>query len=155
MYGGFQPERVAKETRPGFAGIEVSNLSSREEAVTVANYVREREMVFGVHFPSQHTDPGFDALRFIERMSPYITNVHLWTVRLGENRQGGHHPILPDLHPKDGWGDNAAYLRALSRIESATVMFEHRSDLITIAQLDTCYQWVEEMLRGKVNDRAK
>ncbi len=51
VYGSFQPARIAKETRPGFAGIEASHLSSLEEAEALANYVREQQWVLGVHFP--------------------------------------------------------------------------------------------------------
>ncbi len=96
----------------------------------------------------QHTDPGFSGIRFVEHMLPFITNVHLWTVRLGENRQGGHHPILPRLRAEEGWGENEAYLRALSVLNHADVMFEHRSELVSEAELDCCYSWTESMLTG-------
>lgn len=97
----------------------------------------------------QHTDPGFSGTRFIEQMLPFITNLHLWTVRLGENKQGGHHPILPHLRAEEGWGENEAYLRALSALNQADVMFEHRSELVSEAELDCCYNWAESMLTGR------
>ncbi len=97
----------------------------------------------------EHTDPGFSAIEFINRMLPYITNVHLWTVRLGQNKAGGHHPLLPELKPEEGWGDMAAYLSVLSGVEQASVLFEHRADLVSADDLDRCYQWVESVLRGE------
>lgn len=291
VYGRFQPELVLKETRPGFAGLEISSLGSLNEVIEVAAFAREHHLVLGAHFPlvrsthpgcalhplvtsrdaamreqafsalaselqvlerlavkylvvhfpkpsllcssldwsdwrfpqegesllaeetgtaeqrqlalmafseldqlaaqtsvrivlehdilhsvfyqslfgellaefprvgfcldtgrlhlQQHTDPGFSAISFIEQMKPYITNLHLWTVRLGENRQGGHHPILPSLSKEEGWGDNESYLRALSTLTEGYVMFEHRSDLVSETELDLCYSWTEELLTGR------
>lgn len=97
----------------------------------------------------QHTDPAFSAVDFINRLLPHITNVHLWTVQLGKNKAGGHHPVLPELKPEDGWGDIAAYLQALSRVKRASVLFEHRADLVSAEELERCYGWVEQSLRSE------
>jgi len=96
----------------------------------------------------EHTDPRFDGEQFIQAMTPYITNVHLWTVRLGTNKEGGHHPLLPRLDSSLGWGRMSTFLSALSRVPSARVMFEHRADLISPEELENCYQWVKSCLEN-------
>lgn len=93
------------------------------------------------------TDPAFSGLSLIRTLRPWVTNVHLWTVRVGENRSGGHHPLLPGLAPSAGWGPMADYLDALADVPDAAVLFEHRSELITPQQLDECYDWVSRRLR--------
>lgn len=93
------------------------------------------------------TDPSFSGLALIKALRPWLTNLHLWTVRVGENKSGGHHPLLPGLAPADGWGPMAAYLDAFAAVPDAAVLFEHRSDLVTPQQLDECYDWVNRRLR--------
>ena len=90
----------------------------------------------------ESTDTDFDALGFTSLMLPYITNVHLWTAKLGTNRFGGHHPLHPNLKEADGWGNMRGLLQILASLGNAYVMFEHRADLITAKQLDECYSWV-------------
>jgi sugar phosphate isomerase/epimerase len=96
----------------------------------------------------ESTDPGFSGVALIEALRPWITNVHLWTARVGENRLGGHHPLLPELQKANGWGPMAEYLDALATVPEATVLFEHRSALVTPQQLDECYDWVRRRLQG-------
>ena len=86
----------------------------------------------------EHTDSGFDGVNFIRQMAPYITNLHLWTVRLGTNKEGGHHPLLPRLSPDEGWGRMAEYLTTLADVSVANVLFEHRADLISSKEMEEC-----------------
>lgn len=94
----------------------------------------------------ERTDPKFDALAFARTMVPYTTNLHVWTSQAGKNRLGGHHPVLPDLRPEDGWGETENLLKVLSQVSLAHVLFEHRSDLVSERQLDECYRWVAQSL---------
>ena len=94
------------------------------------------------------TDPRFDAVRFTSMMLPYITNVHLWTVHVGTNRLGGHHPVLPSLRKEDGWGDMAGLLWVLASLQHTHVLFEHNADVLAAGQLDECYSWVASALSG-------
>lgn len=70
-------------------------------------------------------------------MAAHITNAHLWTARLGTNKQGGHHPLLPRLLPEDGWGRNGEYLEALSQVKDLKVLFEHKSELVAEGERGT------------------
>jgi sugar phosphate isomerase/epimerase len=99
----------------------------------------------------ENTDPGFDALRFTSLMMPYVTNVHLWTARVGTNRFGEHHPVHPDLRKEEGWGEMHGLLRILAELENIYVMFEHNADLLPDGQLDECYSWVASLLSGSVS----
>lgn len=93
------------------------------------------------------TDPRFNAVEFLLRVRPHITNVHLWTVRAGTNTaSGGHHPLLPRLDRLPGWGDIGSYLRVLASVPEAFVLFEHDPGLVTPRELDQCYDWVRRSL---------
>lgn len=92
------------------------------------------------------TLPDFSAVKFIRLMQPYISNVHLWTVQTGQNKGGGHHPLLPRLTKEAGWGDIPAWLLALSGVKEAFVMFEHRAELVSASELEQCYAFTEQLL---------
>ncbi len=95
----------------------------------------------------QHaTDPSFDIVAFVRLLSPWLTNLHLWTVCIGHNKKGGHHPLLPELSVEDGWGPMAELLEAAATAHEAYVLFEHRSDLISADDLERCYQWIASSL---------
>lgn len=106
----------------------------------------------------EHTDPGFSARAFLEAVSAYISNVHLWTVQLGQNKMGGHHPVLPSLTAEEGWADIGGLLSFLAEVSSSKtattpgvqpelfVTFEHRADLVTGEDLAICYSWVGRSL---------
>lgn len=79
---------------------------------------------------SEYTDDRFDAHKFLSLMLPFVTNVHAWTIKVGTNKFGGHHPVHPDLHKEDGWGDIAGLLRILSSLENAYVMFERAARMM-------------------------
>ena len=51
IHGGFDRVRVARETRPGFHGLEVSCLRDPGEAKEVADYASAKGLATGVHFP--------------------------------------------------------------------------------------------------------
>ncbi|MGE5654115.1 MAG: sugar phosphate isomerase/epimerase family protein [Bacillota bacterium] len=94
------------------------------------------------------TDPGFDVAAFVDSLKPWVTNIHLWTVQLGQNKKGGHHPLLPELLSSEGWGPMDEMLTKFCDIEEAWALFEHRSDLVTSEALERCYQWVSKQLCG-------
>lgn len=93
-------------------------------------------------------DSGFDAVKLLKRALTYVTNVHVWTVKAGTNKLGGHIPVHPDLRKEDGWGDIDGFLRTLSALDTGYVMFEHRADLVTPERLDETYAWIASMLAG-------
>lgn len=95
------------------------------------------------------TDPAFDIVTFVRSLSPWLTNLHLWTVSIGHNKRGGHHPLLPELSDEDGWGPMAELLEAAVTANEAYVLFEHRSDLISADDLERCYQWVARSLSAR------
>lgn len=95
------------------------------------------------------TDRELEPIQLIRSLRSQITNLHLWTVRTGENRRGGHHPVLPSQSGADGWGEIGLMLAELSAAERATVLFEHRSDLVSSVELEECYQWVRDTLEHR------
>lgn len=85
-------------------------------------------------------DHNFSGLDIVKKFGRYAHLVHLWNARISET---GHYPALSSLKPEDGWGDMAAYFRTLNEVNgSYKVLFEHKSHLISDAELEECYQWV-------------
>lgn len=97
-------------------------------------------------------DVNFDAYKFTKRFAKYAEVIHLWNVKVTNNIEGAHFPVLPSLEPEQGWADIELYLKII-REENATckILFEHRSDLITDEELESCYNWINKLLK---NDSA-
>lgn len=94
-------------------------------------------------------DINFDAHEFTKRFAKYAEVIHLWNVKVTNNIDNSHFPVLPSLKPEEGWADIEAYLRII-REENTTckILFEHRSDIITDEELESCYNWVNELLKN-------
>ncbi|WNS44615.1 TIM barrel protein [Paenibacillus sp. MMS20-IR301] len=92
-------------------------------------------------------DPDFDARMLLRKYLKYASLIHLSTVLVNGKVQYSHYPVLPELRPEDGWAPIADYLRIIREENPGVrIMFEHRSDLITAEQLESCYGWVESLL---------
>lgn len=89
-------------------------------------------------------NPEFNSKEFTRKMAPYAYIVHLWNTNISNNSAGGHYPVLPRLKKDDGWGDIDSYLNIISSVnKDVKVLFEHKSELISDEELETCYKWVE------------
>ncbi|WP_139905748.1 sugar phosphate isomerase/epimerase [Clostridium thermarum] len=92
-------------------------------------------------------DKNFNAVDIIERFATYAEVIHLWNVRVRDNLEKSHHPVLPHLRTEEGWAPIEQYLKIIKRKNSNfKVMFEHRSDWISDEELNQCYRWVKELL---------
>ncbi len=94
-------------------------------------------------------DPSFDAMEFAELTAPFTYLIHLWDTSFVQNLSGGHYPVLPGLRPSAGWADIKAFIDIIKGYNTnVKVLFEHRSDLVSDAELSECYRWVGQMLWG-------
>lgn len=56
--------------------------------------------------------------------------------------------IIPNLKIEDGWAPIENYLKVITKEnKNIKIMFEHRSDLISDEELDSCYSWISSILR--------
>lgn len=97
-------------------------------------------------------DPFFDAKKIIRKFARFAYSIHLSNVQVNETIANNRHPVLPELDPRDGWAPIEDYLEIIAEEnDQVKIMFEHRSDLISDAQLNQCYDWVERLLdNGKL-----
>ncbi|QRG65359.1 sugar phosphate isomerase/epimerase [Brevibacillus choshinensis] len=94
-------------------------------------------------------DPHFDARRVLRTYAKYAKTVHLSNMRITDVFEYHHHPALPDCKPEDGWAPIEDYLQIIKREnQEVTIMFEHRSDWITDEELETCYEWIDQIMNG-------
>lgn len=92
-------------------------------------------------------DSNFNALSIIERFASYAEVIHLWNIRVTDNVEKSHHPVLPDLKSEDGWAAVEQYLEIIKKKNpNCKIMFEHQSDRINDDELQQCYAWVEKLL---------
>lgn len=98
-----------------------------------------------IHVQSR-IDPGFNAIDLLKRFLRHTHVLHLWQAKVGEIVEHGHFPLLPDLKPEDGWADVEKYFQIIrSENRDIKLLFEHRSDLITNEELDSCYEWIDRL----------
>lgn len=92
-------------------------------------------------------DPDFNEREIILRFAKYTEVVHLWNVKVDSNLENSHFPALSSLKVDDGWAPIEDYLKIIIKEnKSVKIMFEHRSDLISDEELDSCYSWVNSIL---------
>jgi hypothetical protein len=92
-------------------------------------------------------DKSFSAVDIIERFAAYAEVVHLWNVRVTDNLEKSHHPVLPNLKAEEGWAPIEQYISIIKKKNpSCKIMFEHQSDRISDEELNQCYRWVEQLL---------
>lgn len=92
-------------------------------------------------------DDNFNGKEVVGRFGKYTHLVHLWNVKVDTNVTNSHYPALKSLKVEDGWGDMEAYFKILNEVnDSYKVLFEHKSNLITDAELEECYNWVRELI---------
>jgi sugar phosphate isomerase/epimerase len=90
-------------------------------------------------------DYNFKGQEIIRKFGKYAHLVHLWNAKVDSN---GHFPALKSLKVEDGWGDMAVYFKALNEVNNDyKVLFEHKSHLISDAELEECYQWIHELVK--------
>jgi len=98
-----------------------------------------------IHVQSR-IDAGFDDVDLLKKFARYTKILHLWHAKVGETVEHGHFPLLPDLKPEDGWADVEKYFEIIrSENRDIKLLFEHRSDLITDEELDSCYEWIDRL----------
>lgn len=92
-------------------------------------------------------DPNFNALDIFRRFTKYAELIHLWHAKVGNVVEYNHFPLLPGLRPCDGWADVEEYFKVI-RAENKHVklLFEHRTDLISDEELDSCYTWIDNLM---------
>lgn len=92
-------------------------------------------------------DIGFNSFEIIRKLAKYAEVIHLWNVKVNNNIEGGHFPVLPNLSKDDGWADIEAYLKIIGKENKlCKILFEHKSELINDEELDSCYRWVNTLL---------
>ncbi|GFZ30015.1 hypothetical protein CSC2_05410 [Clostridium zeae] len=92
-------------------------------------------------------DQDFNEREIILRLAKFTEVVHLWNVKVSGNLENSHFPALPRLKVDDGWAPIEDYLRIIkNENKNIKIMFEHRSDLISDEELDSCYSWVSSIL---------
>jgi hypothetical protein len=91
-------------------------------------------------------DSEFNDIEVIKRFSKYTEVVHLWNVKVAGNLENNHYPALPNLRQEDGWAPIEDYLKIIrEENRNVKIMFEHRSNLISDEELDSCYSWISEI----------
>ncbi|WP_246187965.1 TIM barrel protein [Paenibacillus tengchongensis] len=95
----------------------------------------------------ERLDPYFDAKSILHTYTKYAHLIHLSNVQVQEEVRNSHHPVLPELSPRDGWAPIEEYLHIIRSCNpTVKIMFEHRSDLLTEEDLLRCYEWVNGIL---------
>ena len=93
-------------------------------------------------------DADFNEKDIIRRFAKYTEVVHLWNVKISDNLKKYHFPALPSLKVQDGWAPIKEYLEIITKKnKNVKIMFEHRSELISDEELDSCYSWIKSILR--------
>lgn len=91
-------------------------------------------------------DQSFSAADVLMRFSKYTGIIHLWHAKVGRTVEYGHYPLLPNLKPEDGWADIETYAGIIcSQNRELKLLFEHRSDLISDEELDSCYDFINKL----------
>lgn len=92
-------------------------------------------------------DPYFDFRNIIKRFAKYAEVIHVSNVKFQDNLDKNHFPALPELDPAEGWADMGEYMALIKQENSsARLFFEHRSDLISEAELAACYSWIDQLI---------
>ncbi|WP_010277992.1 hypothetical protein [Paenibacillus senegalensis] len=100
-------------------------------------------------FLQERIDPFFSASRVLEKYARFAETVHLSNVQILDDLtiQNRRCPVLPNQNPEQGWAPIEQYLSQISRVNSSVkIVFEHRSDMVSDEELETCYQWVDKLL---------
>jgi len=92
-------------------------------------------------------DNNFDSFKFTTRFAKYAEVIHLWNVKVTNTVEYRHFPVLPTLKVEEGWADVEKYLNIIKRENKlCEIFFEHKSDLITDEELESCYSWISSIL---------
>lgn len=92
-------------------------------------------------------DSEINDINILKKYVKYTEVIHLWNVKIGDKTEGGHFPALPGLKTEDGWAPIKEYFRIIKQEnKNVKIMFEHRSELISDEELESCYEWISFML---------
>jgi sugar phosphate isomerase/epimerase len=92
-------------------------------------------------------DPDFNVTDILKRFMRYTGLLHLSNAKVGNTVEFAHYPLLPCLKPEDGWADVENYFEIIRQEAGAVkLLFEHRSDLVSDAELDSCYAWIDKLM---------
>jgi len=92
-------------------------------------------------------DLNFDSKQIINKYAKYAEVIHLSNVKINEELEKYHYPVLPELNTNEGWAPVEEYLQIIRKENpNVNILFEHRSDLISDAELEKCYLWVDRLL---------
>lgn len=92
-------------------------------------------------------DKNFDSFEVTERFAKYAEVIHLWNIKVKNNLEYSHFPVLPTLDIDEGWADIEKYLKVIKKENKyCKILFEHRSDLISDEELEDCYSWIKNIL---------
>lgn len=95
-------------------------------------------------------DAHFDAFAFLDSIKSHVRMVHLWNIQVPDGLSQGHYPALPTLEASEGWADVARYFKVLNESRRPyRVLFEHRSDWIDDVALQSCYDWIHDLIKGE------
>lgn len=95
-------------------------------------------------------DKHFDAKLYLEKIAPYVEEIHLWNVQVSETINNSHYPALSSLKKEDGWADIESYLDILNEKVNYKILFEHQSHLISDEQLQGLYHWINDLYHRRL-----
>ncbi len=92
--------------------------------------------------------PLFDPYKWLDKVSPFVYLAHYSNARYGEEFLR-HIPVLPEHASDLSYGDSYQYLKYLAeRNDRFHVTFEHNPKVVSKAELETCYEVVDRLLRS-------
>ncbi|MBN4063082.1 MAG: hypothetical protein COA82_07905 [Alkaliphilus sp.] len=92
-------------------------------------------------------DDNFDISQFVSRLSSYTKNLHIANIQVRNGVEKRHYPALPELKEQDGWCNIVQFTSSIEdRSKLQNVLYEHKSDSITLDELRECYSWIESQL---------
>ena len=91
-------------------------------------------------------DSSFPVNQVIDLYAKHTYLVHL--SNLNPVKKINHYPALPSLKTEDGWANIEPYLKRIkSHNNDFKLQFEHRSYLVSDEELNSCYNWIRDILK--------
>jgi sugar phosphate isomerase/epimerase len=89
-----------------------------------------------------------DVYQFTEKVSKYVTSVHLYNTRLQDYHIGVHHPPYQSFSGSDGWMDIPRLLEILSRHSSLHyLIFEYTTREGWQEDNPACTEWIRNLVK--------
>jgi len=97
----------------------------------------------------EKVNPNFSSSDLIRRLGKYTDLIHLWNLKYNNGIENHHYPVSSDHSIEEGWGDIESMLKAIkAQNDSAVILFEHQSQVISEQELEECYEWVDSIYNG-------